>query len=344
MESARKRILIVDDDFELATLLRQALKDAGQTLEIQLARDADEALAKISKRTFDLVVTDIKMAGLNGLQLVEVLRQLDPAIKTIAMTAYSSAEVESQAQALNVYRYIAKPFTIEEFRRIVREALAVGEPAPSRPTELSGAQCAAIEEHLMSLRASTQAHTVLLVNNRGRPVCMDSFSNGLDTAGLCNALVASNTGLAAEVERLIGQGRPFTLSYYGGPDYSLCSYGVGADHLLVTVFSGEIRVGQVWYYMKDAAGHIQAILENLEEEEKEEEEELAGEETVVEETVTEPEPEILPQKTEPGEEAAFELLEEAAVEAGRDFGGLSFAEAMEKGLLGDEVLRALDEE
>lgn len=341
MESARKRILIVDDDFELATLLRQALRDVGQNLEIQLARDADEALAKISKRTFDLVVTDIKMAGLNGLQLVEVLRQLDPAIKTIAMTAYSSAEVESQAQALNVYRYIAKPFTIEEFRRIVREALAVEEPGPAIPTDLSDAQRTAIEEHLMSLRASTQAHTVLLVNSRGRPICMDSFSNGLDTAGLCNALVASNAGLATEVERLIGHGRPFTLSYHGGPDYSLCSYGVGIEHLLVTVFHGEIRVGQVWYYMKDAAGHIRAILEEEREDLVDDKETSAEEETNAK---LKPETEALPQKAEPAEEAAFDLLEEAAMEAGRDFGGLSFAEAMERGLLGKEVLRALGEE
>ncbi|MDY7039912.1 MAG: response regulator, partial [Chloroflexota bacterium] len=133
MESAKKRILIVDDDVELAALLRQALKDLGNDLEIQLARDADEALAKISKRTFTLVVTDIKMEGLNGLQLVEILKQLDPTIKTIAMTAYSSPEVEKEAQALNVYRYIAKPFTIEEFRRIVRDALAVVQPALAGP-------------------------------------------------------------------------------------------------------------------------------------------------------------------------------------------------------------------
>jgi CheY-like chemotaxis protein len=326
----------VDDDFELATLLRQALKDVGEGLEILLARDADEALAKISKRAFDLVVTDIKMAGLNGLQLVEILQQLDSSIKTIAMTAYSSTEVERQAQALNVYRYIAKPFTIEEFRRIVREALAVEEPTPARPSTLSDDQRTAIEEHLMSLRTSTQAHTVLLVNHRGQPVCADSFSNGLDVAGLCNALVASNTGLAAEVERMMGQGRPFLLSYHGGPDYSICSYGVGTEHLLITLFNGEIRVGQVWYYMKDSASHVQAILEG---------EDLADGEIAAEEvtTKTEPEDEVLLQDAVPAEDT-FDPLEKAAQEAGRDFGGLSFAEAMEQGLLGEEFLRALGEE
>ncbi|HIQ04900.1 MAG TPA: response regulator [Anaerolineae bacterium] len=335
MESAGKRILIVDDDVELAALLRQALRDVGEGLEIQLARDADEALAKISRRSFDLVVTDIKMAGLNGLQLVEILRQLDPTIKTIAMTAYSSAEVESQARALDVYRYIAKPFTIEEFRRIVREALAVEESAPVITSNLSDAQRIAVEEHLMLLRASTQAHIVFLVNSRGRPVCVDSLSNGLDVTNLCNALVTSNAGLAAEVERVIGRGRPFTMSYHGGPDYSICSYGVGTDHLLVTVFNGEIRVGQVWYYMKDAAGYIQAILESKEQ---------PGREAAAEEMAAEVKADagVLPQEAEPAE-AAFDLLEEAAVEAGRDFGGLSFAEAMEKGLLGEEFLRALGE-
>jgi len=335
MESAGKRVLIVDDDVELAALLRQALKDVGDNLEIQLARDADEALAKTSKRAFDLVVTDIKMAGLSGLQLVEILRQLDPTIKTIAMTAYSSAEVERQARALNVYRYIAKPFTIEEFRRIVREALAVEKPTPARPAGLSAAQRTAIEEHLMSLRASTQAHVAFLANARGRPVCVDSPSNELNIAGLCNALVTSNASLATEVGRVVGHGQPFTLSYHGGPDYSICFYGMGADHLLVTVFDREIRVGQVWYYMKDVASHIQAILES----EERPAERTAAEEVAIEVKI---EAEVLPQEAEPAE-AALDLLEEAAVEAGRDFGGLSFAEAMEKGLLGEEFLQALGE-
>lgn len=339
MESAGKRILIVDDDFELATLLGQALKDVESNLQIQLARDADEALAKISKRPFDLVVTDIKMAGLNGLQLVEVLNQLDPAIKTIAMTAYSSAEVESQAQALNVYRYIAKPFTIEEFRRIVREALAVGEPAPAPSIDLSTAQRTAIEEHLTSLRASTQAHTVLLVNHRGHPVCMTSLANGLDVTGLCNALVASNAGLATELERMMGRGHPFTLSYHGGPDYSLCSYSIASNYLLVAVFSGEIRVGQVWYYMKNTANHIQAILES------EAEDKLTEETPLLEKMAAEAKPEAeKPMEKAESTETAFELLEEAATAAGRDFGGLSFAEALEQGLLGEDILQVLGEE
>ncbi len=338
MESARKRILIVDDDFELATLLRQALKDVGKDLEIQLARDADEALAKISRRPFDLVVTDIKMAGLNGLQLVEILNQLDANIKTIAMTAYSSTEVESQAQALNVYRYIAKPFTIDEFRRIVREALAVEEPAPPPPAELSPTQQKAIAEQLASLRTSTQAHTVVLVNHQGRPLCLDSFANGVDASGLCNALMTSNAGLAVEVERLIGQGQPFNLSYHGGPDYSLCSYSVGTDHLLIAVFDSDIRVGQVWYYMKDVASQIQSILNSAAEEEPTTP--PAPDEAEVE---ARPETSLLPPDIEPTD-SAFEVLEQAAREAGRDFGGLSLAEAMEQGLLGEDFLRALDEE
>jgi CheY-like chemotaxis protein len=335
MESASRRILIVDDDVELATLLRQALRDVGNDVEIQLARDADEALAKISKRAFDLVVTDIKMTGLDGLQLVEILKRLDPTIKTIAMTAYSSAEIESQARSLHVYHYIAKPFTIGEFRRVVREALAVEEPAPARPRHLSDVQRATVEEHLASLRASTQAHTVFLANGHGRPVCVDSFSSELDMAGLCNALVTSTAGLAAEMEQVVGRGQPFTLSYHGGPDYSICSYWLSTDYQLVTVFSEEIRVGQVLYYMKDVAGRLQTALESGE---------LPGEEATAGETAVEatPEVETLPQEPEPAE-AAFDFLEEAAVEAGRDFGGLSFAEAVEKGLLGEEFLRGSDE-
>jgi len=70
MNRKRKRILIVDDDKKLATLLQESLLTLGEGYEVVTAGGTDEALAKISQRPFDLVITDLMMPEVDGLQLL----------------------------------------------------------------------------------------------------------------------------------------------------------------------------------------------------------------------------------------------------------------------------------
>jgi DNA-binding NtrC family response regulator len=152
MNPDRKRILIVDDDAKLATLLRESLRTLGEEYDVVTAGGTDEALAKVSKRLFDLVITDLMMPEVDGLQLLEALKAINPSIITVAMTAFDSQETRAKAERFGIYRYLAKPFSVHEFRQCVIDAFEETEQPP-KAAAFSEEQLKAIEHHLSSDRS-----------------------------------------------------------------------------------------------------------------------------------------------------------------------------------------------
>jgi two-component system, NtrC family, response regulator AtoC len=120
---ARKRVLVVDDEVRLAFLLKQSLLSLGPDYDIQTASTGHDALSIMEHEPCDLVITDYRMEGMGGLDLMRAIRSKRPTTLVILMTAYGSDEVQAEAERLHAYRYLTKPFPIEEFQRIVREAL-----------------------------------------------------------------------------------------------------------------------------------------------------------------------------------------------------------------------------
>lgn len=119
----RKRILVVDDEVKLAFLLKQSLLNLGSEYEIETANSGAEALRIIEQDPCDLVITDFRMRGMGGLELMRTIKSGNPETPVILMTAYGSPEIVAEAKRLDAYRYITKPFPIEEFQAIVKEAL-----------------------------------------------------------------------------------------------------------------------------------------------------------------------------------------------------------------------------
>jgi CheY-like chemotaxis protein len=120
---AYKRILIIDDEEPVLTILKHSLKKLGPDYEVLTADNGFAALDKLQTQQFDLVVTDYNMEQINGLELIEAINHLQPAARVIMITAYGSDALEAEARRLQVYRYLTKPLEINDFRRVVREAL-----------------------------------------------------------------------------------------------------------------------------------------------------------------------------------------------------------------------------
>jgi CheY-like chemotaxis protein len=106
-------VLVVDDNHLLAENLAEILEDEG--CEVALANSGEEALEIADARHFDLVLTDIRMPGINGVELVRRLSALDPRAKFLLMTAYTSDSLLREAQTLGVVRAVlAKPLAIQQ--------------------------------------------------------------------------------------------------------------------------------------------------------------------------------------------------------------------------------------
>ena len=117
------RILIVDDEPTLVFFLRRGLSEADLNCEVDGVDSGEEALARLAFEKYQVLVTDLKMPGTNGLTLAAAARSLHPSIGVILMTAFGSHDVEAEAEQLMIDGYLTKPFQIEKLRDLVESIL-----------------------------------------------------------------------------------------------------------------------------------------------------------------------------------------------------------------------------
>jgi YesN/AraC family two-component response regulator len=118
-----KKMLIVDDEETLTYSLYQSFIISQRDYEVVTAATGEEAAEKLSNTQFDLVITDIKMPGMDGLELLSLIKSRYPTTEVIVMTAYGSQEKKEEALKKGARFYIEKPFEIKEIKQLVMELL-----------------------------------------------------------------------------------------------------------------------------------------------------------------------------------------------------------------------------
>ncbi len=121
MKSDDASILVVDDEFSVRDSLRGWFRKDGYKVEV--AENATEALRRLQEGPWDVVLLDIKMPGMDGLELQQRIHQIDPDIVTVMITAYASVESAVQALKQGAFDYITKPIDPDELSHLVRRAL-----------------------------------------------------------------------------------------------------------------------------------------------------------------------------------------------------------------------------
>lgn len=124
------RILIVDDEPSICHLLRSVL--TAEKYAVEIANAVPDALHKLENVVYDLAIVDLLLPGIDGLQLAEAIRVLDPHTPVILMTAYGSASFETMASHPAVTHYVHKPFDLERLLSLVRQCVARSGASPSR--------------------------------------------------------------------------------------------------------------------------------------------------------------------------------------------------------------------
>ncbi len=115
------KVLVVDDDLEMCGLLSDVLK--GEDFLVTAIPESLEALKLLKKEEFDVVITDLRMSGLKGLDLLEETRQVAPLTPVIIITAFGTIESPIKAMKMGAYDYITKPFQMDEIVITVKKAL-----------------------------------------------------------------------------------------------------------------------------------------------------------------------------------------------------------------------------
>jgi len=128
----KSKILVVDDEVKICRNVEKIL--AKDDYDVSWASSADEALEKMAKESYSLLISDIIMPGMNGLEFLKLVKNQWPLTKVIMFTAYASTDTAVKAMRLGAVDYIPKPFTPDELRLPVELALT-GELTEVSPTE-----------------------------------------------------------------------------------------------------------------------------------------------------------------------------------------------------------------
>lgn len=260
---SRKRILIVDDEESILTILKGSLKKLGPDYEVVTVTDGFTALDELLEKPFDLIVTDYNMAQMDGLELLEAIHYIEPKARIIMITAYGSDALKVEARRLEAYRYLTKPLDIKTFRQVVQEAL--GDLSPSQPgiLVLSDERYRQISRLLERLRSDVSARCVYLTNAEGRTIARTGDTDQLPMEQIASLLGGGMATLIEAGRGLDGDTEAINLAYREGKGEYLYALNIGRDMLLIMVIDRgpySSRLGSAWYYAQQAALNLRELI------------------------------------------------------------------------------------
>jgi DNA-binding NtrC family response regulator len=116
------RILIIEDDEEMRSLLEDILSEGG--FQTESVSNGSEGLRKVTQEPFDLILTDIRMPGLTGLDILPVIRRLRPEASVIVITAFGNEEIRRRSVEKGAAGYLEKPIHMDKLKALVHEMVS----------------------------------------------------------------------------------------------------------------------------------------------------------------------------------------------------------------------------
>jgi two-component system nitrogen regulation response regulator GlnG len=162
-----KPVWIIDDDRSIRWVLEKAL--AREDIEFRSFASADEALQALAQGAPQMVVSDIRMPGSSGLELLQNLRERHPNLPVIIMTAYSDLESAVSAFQGGAFEYLPKPFDVNHAVELIRRALEQSQRKNAQPEDALAApdilgQAPAMQEVFRAIGRLAQSHATVLIN------------------------------------------------------------------------------------------------------------------------------------------------------------------------------------
>ena len=127
-------ILVMEDEASVAQGLKMVLSEEGY--DVDVAMTGGSALDTFNKKGFDLLVADLRLPDIDGMEVVRQVKEKKPETEVVVITGYSSVDSAVEAMKLGAYEYLPKPFTDDEFKNAVEGALKEKTTVPAEKSEL----------------------------------------------------------------------------------------------------------------------------------------------------------------------------------------------------------------
>jgi CheY-like chemotaxis protein len=263
------RILIVDDQREIARVLRTALELSNRGYFVIDVPSGEEALLELGRVEFDVLVTDYRLPGMSGPELLRRVRKVRPAIKALLITGLSLSEVNSEIKDLDIFRIFEKPIDTSAFTEAVNVAI-YGE----QPVETAGEGAyisagpapefdeAGIRSELSRLNIDLGARGVAFVNQAGNVLIKEGGVDDVPRFGELAMLLANNFTTTAEISTYLGDQPSTAVLYFDGNWYDVYALSVGVHFFMTILYPGgsQKQMGPVLRYGKPAVANMIAII------------------------------------------------------------------------------------
>ncbi len=193
MLTESKRVVFVDDEEGVRKSFDRLLSERG--FSVSTVEDGDRAVSLLREEPAEVIVSDLRMPGLDGLQLLQWVHEKQPETRFILLTGYGNADVEQQARALGAYEYLNKPISPEALSLVITAAMQVGK-AEEKARAAAEASTAAIAEVEVGpvLAEVVRAEGAVEVTVAAREEEAGGMKSGLKTA--VSLILAPIAGLA----------------------------------------------------------------------------------------------------------------------------------------------------
>jgi len=237
-------------------MLRSSLALSGRACSLIDVRSGEEALTELTRGPVHLLITDLRLPGISGYELLQRYKQLHPHARSIIFTDQPAQELQAEAEELGIVALFQKPIGTNFFLEAVDRALE----AFTGEDEANGIQRGQtqVEGILQQVLHTLSADLTLLINANGEIIAQSGESEipDLETT-LISMTNAFNAG--QKTSALLGSSYPGSIQYFDGNTHDLYLASVGTTHALVIILrSGQetIKMGAIVHYGKRAAGAL----------------------------------------------------------------------------------------
>lgn len=229
-----QRVLIVDDQQEVRQVLRSAIESLNAKVEVFDVPSGEEALLELSAQEFDLLISDVRLPGISGLELIDKLRQRNPDMKVVLVTGVMDTKVRQQVADAGAVDFFLKPIETGEFLDAVERHLGLVESDALEVERLElDQETTNVSNRLAKLRRDLEAISAVLLDERGRVLARaGNLPNASVESAVFPALMAAFSA-SERISALLGSSPPTDLMHFSGPKYALFLAHVGESYGLL---------------------------------------------------------------------------------------------------------------
>ena len=261
-------VLVVDDQRDVSKAIRAGIQSLDSQFEIATVMSGEEAMLEARLRKFDLLISEIRLTGMSGVELVRKLRAAKPDIKVILVSVATDRYIRREIADSNVDAFLQKPLEIPDLLSQVEQLLGLKESVQSIPQleQVFEAEPLSISDRLSILRKDLNASVALLMSDTGEILMEAGDLQNIDLSGAIPSLLAA-FGAGHRISRFLGMSIPDNyLTFKGNLSNFIMTY-VGESHgLLVIIPPPELpleRIDSVYQLIHKATHDLKITLTDM---------------------------------------------------------------------------------